>query len=149
MKVALGADHAGYELKDNLKRYLDLRGYEVVDIGTNGADSVDYPDYAEQVAVLVAEGKAQRGILVCATGMGMSIAANKVAGIRAVACSDTFTARMSREHNNANVLALGARAVTLEEAQEIVRTWLTTEFSGEKRHQLRLDKINHLEKGKR
>ncbi|PYM49057.1 MAG: ribose 5-phosphate isomerase B, partial [Candidatus Rokuibacteriota bacterium] len=109
LAVALGADHAGWELKEALKAWLMDAGYQVLDFGAHGPDSVDYPDYAAQIAEAVSVGKVDRGLLVCGTGIGMSIAANKVPGIRAALCGDVFTARMSREHNDANVLALGGR----------------------------------------
>jgi len=138
--VALGADHAGFPLKEDLKTWLIGRGYDVVDLGTQSAESVDYPDYAVGVGSAVTAGKADRGILVCGTGIGMAMAANKLPGVRAAACSDAFTARMSREHNDANVLALGARITSREAAIEIVELWLATEFAGG-RHARRVDKI--------
>ena len=138
--VALGADHAGFPLKEDLKAWLIGRGYDVVDLGTHSAESVDYPDFAVGVGSAVTAGKADRGILVCGTGIGMAMAANKLPGVRAAACSDAFTARMSREHNDANVLALGARVTSREAAIEIVELWLDTEFAGG-RHARRVDKI--------
>jgi ribose 5-phosphate isomerase B len=138
--VALGADHAGFPLKEDLKTWLISRGYDVVDLGTQSAESVDYPDFAVEVGNAVVAGKADRGVLVCGTGIGMSMAANKVPGIRAAACSDAYTARMSREHNDANVLALGARITSREAAIEIVEIWLAAEFTGG-RHARRVDKI--------
>ena len=109
MKVVVGFDHAGFPLKEDLKGWLISRGYDVVDVGTQSTESVDYPDFAVGVASAITAGKAACGVLVCGTGIGMAMAANKVPGVRAAACSDAFTARMSREHNDANVLALGAR----------------------------------------
>jgi ribose 5-phosphate isomerase B len=138
--VALGADHAGFELKESLKAWLIDRGCEVTDLGTHSTESVDYPDYAAAVARAVADGKAQRGVLVCGTGIGMAVAANKAAGVRAALCGDLYTARMSREHNDANVLCLGGRLTGREMAADILRMWLETEFAGG-RHARRLEKI--------
>jgi ribose 5-phosphate isomerase B len=138
--VALGADHAGFELKESLKAWLIDRGCEVTDLGTHSTESVDYPDYAAAVAQAVADGKAQRGVLVCGTGIGMAVAANKAAGVRAALCGDLYTARMSREHNDANVLCLGGRLTGREMAADILRMWLETEFAGG-RHARRLEKI--------
>ncbi len=146
--VCLGADHGGYELKENLKHYLLQSGYEVHDVGTDSAASVDYPDFAAAVARAVAGGAAWRGIMIDTVGIGSSMAANKVAGVRAALCYDKATARSSREHNDANLLTLGARMHTVEEAREIVRVWLETEFGGG-RHQRRIDKIIALENSKR
>jgi ribose 5-phosphate isomerase B len=138
--VALGADHAGFPLKEDLKTWLIARGYDVVDLGTQSAESVDYPDFAVGVGGAITAGKADRDVLVCGTGIGMAMAANKVPGVRAAACSDAFTARMSREHNDANVLALGARITSREAAIEILETWLGAEFAGG-RHARRVEKI--------
>jgi len=143
--VALGADHAGFPLKEYLKTWLIGRGYDVVDLGTQSAESVDYPDFAVGVGSAVTAGKADRGILVCGTGIGMAMAANKLPGVRAAACSDAFTARMSREHNDANVLALGARITSREAAIEILELWLDTDFAGG-RHARRVDKIVALDR---
>lgn len=142
--IAVGADHAGWQLKEDLKAWLIDHGHQILDAGTHSPDSVDYPDYALPVAESVASAKADRGVLVCGTGLGMSMTANKVHGIRAAACGDTFAARMSREHNDANVLALGARLVTRDTAIEILRTWLETAFAGG-RHARRVEKIAELE----
>jgi ribose 5-phosphate isomerase B len=142
--IALGADHAGWELKEDLKAWLIQNGHQVVDFGTHSPDSVDYPDYATQVAEAVAAEEAQRGLLVCGTGIGMSMVANKVPGIRAALCGDAFTARMSREHNDANVLALGARLTGRETAVEILKIWLDSEFAGG-RHARRVQKIADFE----
>jgi ribose 5-phosphate isomerase B len=144
MKIALGADHAGFELKDKIKQHLSGRGFEVQDEGTNSGESVDYPDFAKKVAEDVTAQRATLGILVCGTGIGMAISANKVPGIRAANCDTVFEAQMSREHNDANVLTLGARVVEAQAAVEIVDTWLNTKFAGG-RHQRRLDKIHELE----
>ena len=145
MNIALGADHAGWTLKESLKAWLLEHGHDVIDFGTHSPESVDYPDYAAQVAESVAVGKVERGVLVCGTGLGMAIAANKVPGIRAVPCNDLLAARMSREHNDANVLALGGRLVGREAAIEILALWLDTPFAGG-RHCPRLDKIAALER---
>jgi ribose 5-phosphate isomerase B len=144
MTVALGADHAGVVLKDELKQWLEARGVTVQDVGTHSADSVDYPDYAAKVATAVASGAAQRGLLVCGSGIGMAIAANKFHGIRAAAVVDEASARLSRSHNDANVLAIGARLTASEEAKELVRIFLETPYDGG-RHQQRVDKITALE----
>ncbi len=145
MKIAIGSDHAGYELKEKIKSELHRRGIQLSDAGTNSTDSVDYPDFAHAVAESVASGQAERGILVCGSGIGMSIAANKVPGVRAANVSTEYEAQMSREHNDANVLALGARIVDDESAFKIVETWLNSEFSGG-RHQRRVDKIAQIER---
>ena len=144
MKVAIGADHAGLELKDRIVAALADAGHEVDDLGTYRPDSCDYPDFAAKVACAVAGGRAQRGILVCATGVGMSMAANKVAGVRAALCNDLYTARFARLHNDANLLALGARMLGPGIALEIVDVFMQTEFEGG-RHQRRVDKIMDLE----
>ena len=143
--VALGADHAGFPLKEDLKTWLIGRGYDVVDLGTQSAESVDYPDFAVTALPTPTAGKADRGILVCGTGIGMAMAANKLPGVRAAACSGAFTARMSREHNDANVLALGARITSREAAIEILELWLDTDFAGG-RHARRVDKIVALDR---
>ena len=142
--IALGADHAGWELKEALKAWLIENGHQILDFGTHSPDSVDYPDYALEVAESVASGKAERGLLVCGTGIGMAMTANKVPGIRAALCSDPFMARMSREHNDANVLALGGRLMDGELGLEILQMWLSTEFAGG-RHERRLAKIAQIE----
>ena len=145
LSVALGADHAGWELKEALKAWLIDAGYQVLDFGTHGPDSVDYPDYALQVAEAVTVGKVERGVLICGTGIGMTIAANKVSGIRAALCGDVFTARMSREHNDANVLALGGRLTGRETGLEILSAWIESPFAGG-RHARRLDKIADMQR---
>jgi ribose 5-phosphate isomerase B len=142
--IALGADHAGWQLKEEIKAWLLGRNLEVTDFGTHSPDPVDYPDYAAQVAEAVAFAKAERGILVCGTGIGMAMTANKVPGVRAAFCPDLFTARMSREHNDANVLALGGRLTGRELALEIVEMWLRAQFQSG-RHDRRLGKIARLE----
>jgi len=145
MRIAIGADHAGVALKDRLKQWLIERGDTVDDVGTFTADSVDYPDYAAAVGHAVAEGRAERGILVCGSGIGMAIAANKIHGIRAAAVVDEASARLSREHNDANVLTLGARLTAVDEARELLRIFLVTEYQGG-RHQQRIDKISALDR---
>jgi ribose 5-phosphate isomerase B len=144
MKIALGADHAGFELKNRIKEHLVQRGITVEDKGTNAAESCDYPDFARAVAEDVAQHRAESGILVCGTGIGMSIVANKVPGIRAAHVTTDFEAQMSREHNDANVITLGARVVAEIAALHIVDTWLNTQFAGG-RHQKRVDKITSVE----
>ena len=145
MTIAVGADHAGWTLKETLKAWLIEQGHDVIDFGTHSPDSVDYPDYAAQVGESVAVGKVERGVLVCGTGLGMAIAANKIPGVRAVACNDLLAARMSREHNDANVLAVGGRLLGREAALEILGTWLDTRFAGG-RHVQRVEKIAALER---
>ena len=142
--VALGADHAGYSLKQALKQWLIARGCTVIDVGTHSADPVDYPDFAATVSRAVSSGDADRGLLVCGTGIGMAIAANKVTGIRAGVCGDVETARLSRQHNDLNVLALAGRATSRDHAIEIVSAWLDTPFEGG-RHERRLAKVAELE----
>jgi len=144
MKVALGADHAGFALKDALKSTLDTLGVQHHDFGTSTPDSVDYPDFAQAVAEGVAAGRFDRGILVCGSGIGMSIAANKVAGVRAAVVTDEESARLCRQHNDANVLSLGARLTEPGRATAIVTTFLSTPFEGG-RHTRRVDKIHALE----
>jgi len=145
MKIALGADHAGYQLKDQIKQHLEQQGISVWDEGTSSPESVDYPDYARAVAHDVSERRADLGILVCGSGIGMAITANKVDGIRAANVSTEYEAQMSREHNNANVLALGARIISADEAFHIVDKWLATTFAGG-RHERRVEKIMAIEK---
>ncbi|MBP1890640.1 ribose 5-phosphate isomerase B [Clostridium moniliforme] len=145
MKIALGSDHGGYSLKNEIMEYLSSNGYEIKDFGTYTKESCDYPDYAEKVAKAVASKEFDLGILICGTGIGMSIVANKVPGIRAALCSDTFSAHATREHNNANILALGERVVGPGLALDIVKTFLDAKFQGE-RHERRLNKISAIEK---
>lgn len=145
MTVTLGADHAGVALKDELKAWMTARGITVRDVGTHSTESVDYPDFAADVARDVASGAADRGVLVCGTGLGMAIAANKFHGVRAVPIVDEASARLSREHNDANVIALGARLTATAEAEELLRIFLETDYAGG-RHQRRLDKITALER---
>ncbi|MGX6590577.1 ribose 5-phosphate isomerase B [Cetobacterium ceti] len=143
MKIALGADHGGYQLKEIIKKHLESKGYDVVDKGTYSTDSVDYPDYAKAVATAILENEVERGILVCGTGIGISIAANRFKGIRAALCNNTTMAKLTREHNNANILALGGRMTGDVLALEMVDVFLNTEFQGG-RHQTRIDKIDTL-----
>jgi len=142
--VAIGADHGGFELKQQLKAHLRDWGYQVLDLGIDNADAVDYPDFAEAVGNAVASGEAWLGIVLDSAGIGSSIAANKVPGVRAALCYDRATARNSREHNDANVLTLGAKLTAPEAAREIVALWLSTPFAGG-RHQRRVDKIRSIE----
>lgn len=146
MKVAFGCDHGGFVLKKEVIEYLEKNGHEVVDFGTNDEKSVDYPTYALAVAECVKEGKADLGILICGTGIGISISANKVPGIRCAAVSDTFTARATRQHNNSNILAMGGRTLGPGLAVDIVDIFLNTPFSGDERHQRRIDGITSIEK---
>ncbi len=145
MKIALGADHAGFDLKQLLKEHIEKSGHQVKDLGTHGADSVDYPDFARSVAHDVAKHDSDFGVLVCGSGVGMAISANKVAGIRAANVGSEQAARLSREHNNANVLALGARVVREADAIKIVDAFLNTPFAGG-RHERRVEKIALMEK---
>lgn len=144
MKIGIGSDHGGFELKEHIKEFLEKQGIEYVDYGTNNLDSVDYPDYGKKVSEGVISKEVERGIVVCGTGIGISIACNKVKGIRCALCSDTYSARMSMEHNNANVLALGGRVVGKDLAIEIVSTWLNAKFEGG-RHERRVNKICDIE----
>ena len=141
MKIALGADHGGYELKEKVKKRLLQTGHKVVDVGCFSTESVDYPDFAEKAVENILNGECRQGILICGTGIGMSIAANRHRRIRAANCSDVFSTKMSREHNDANVLCLGARVLDTENAIEIVTVWLAAEFAGG-RHQLRIAKFS-------
>ncbi|WP_124728500.1 ribose 5-phosphate isomerase B [Staphylospora marina] len=144
MRVLLGSDHGGLRLKREIKQLLEEMGVSYEDAGCHGEESVDYPDYARPVAERVASGEFDFGILICGTGIGMSIAANKVKGVRCAVVSDEYSARMSREHNNANVLALGERVIGPDLARSIVRAWLSTDFAGG-RHGRRVEKIRALE----
>lgn len=144
MKIGIGNDHAAVDMKFEIVKYLEESGYEVVNFGTDTNDSCDYPVYGEKVARAVANGDVDRGILICGTGVGISLAANKVKGIRAAVCSESVTARFSRLHNDANILAFGARIVGVETAKDMVNVWLNTEFEGG-RHQRRVDLIMKIE----
>jgi ribose 5-phosphate isomerase B len=145
MRIAIGSDHAGFELKEQVKAHLLDRDHDVVDVGTGGPVSVDYPDFARQVGEAVARAEVDFGVLVCGSGLGMAIAANKVAGVRAVQVMDAEMARMARLHNDANVVTIGGRYLGPEQAGEIVDMFLATAFEGG-RHQLRIDKITELER---
>ena len=140
MKISIGSDHAGFDLKEHLKNYLEEEGYEVIDEGTYSLESVDYPDFGKKVGQRVAAKEADRGLVVCGSGIGISIAANKVPGIRCALVSEPLSARLSRQHNDANVLALGGRLIGLEMAKECLKVFLQTDFEGG-RHQRRIDKL--------
>jgi ribose 5-phosphate isomerase B len=144
--IVIGCDHAAVSLKEQIKTYLTAKGMTVQDVGTHGDGSVDYPDFGIEVAKRVASGAASRGILLCGTGIGMSMVANRFSNVRAALCNDLFSALLSRRHNNANVLVMGARVIGDILALEILRTWLETPFEGG-RHQGRLDKFNRLGSG--
>ncbi len=145
MKIVLGADHAGYGLKEEIKLVLQQEGIEFIDVGTlNGEESVDYPDYAEAVARKVASSDFDRGVIICGTGIGVAIAANKVKGVRAANCDNPVSAKFSREHNDANVLTMGSRIIGPEIAKEILRAWVRAQFEGG-RHARRVNKISEIE----
>lgn len=143
--IAIGSDHAGYYLKESLIEDLRADGYKIEDFGTFSLESVDYPDIAREVAEAVSSGRFEKGILICGTGIGISIAANKIKGVRAAVCSDTYSAKMSRQHNDANIIAVGARVVGAGLALDIVKAFLETPFEQGPRHQRRVDKINALD----
>lgn len=143
MKVAIGSDHAGYVLKEKIKTYLNNKQIEVIDFGTHSDASVDYPDYGEKVGKAIVGGGYDFGIILCGTGIGISISANKVKGVRAALVYNDETARLAKEHNNANIIALGGRTTSIEQAISIINTFMSATF--EPRHQKRLDKITHLE----
>ena len=146
-KIVVGADHGGFELKNIIKAHLESKGFEVIDVGTNAPDSCDYPIYASKACAHVLNGEAELGILVCGTGIGMSMAANKHKGIRAACCSDTFSARLTRLHNNANFLCIGARVLGQGLALDLVDNFINAEFEGD-RHTKRLSLIEDIENGK-
>ena len=145
MRIVLGSDHAGFEMKQNLLSYVRGLGHEVLDAGTNSSAPVDYPDFAEAVAMAIENGKADRGLLICGSGVGASVAANKIPGIRAGLCHDTYSAHQGVEHDDINVLVLGSRVIAVELARELVRSFLSAKFTGEERHVRRLEKIRKLE----
>lgn len=147
MKIALGSDHGGFHLKEAVKKHLEEQNIEVKDYGTHSEESVDYPDYGEKVGKAVVSGECDKGIIVCGTGIGISIAANKVEGVIAALCHDTFSARMTRMHNDSNVLAMGERVIGVGLALDIVDTWLDTDFEGG-RHAKRVEKIKKIEETK-
>jgi len=145
MRIAIGADHAGFPLKEDLVRHLRGLGHEITDLGTDNPSPVDYPDYAEKVGLAVRDGQAERGVLVCGSGVGVSVAANKIPGIRAALCHDTYSARQGVEHDDMNVLVLGARVIGPELAHELVRAYVSADFSHEERHERRLNKVKSIE----
>jgi len=145
MRIAIGADHAGYELKQHIVEYLIAQGHQVQDLGTHGPEQADYPDFAALVARAVAAGEVERGILICGTGIGMSISANKVRGVRAALCTDCYMARMARQDNDAQILCLGGRVLGLGSALDVVEVFLHSDFPGG-RHVQRVDKIGALER---
>lgn len=144
MKIGIGSDHGGFALKEELKIFMEERGIEVVDFGTGDTGSVDYPDYGEVVAKALIRGEIERGVVICGTGIGISISANKVKGIRCALCGDVYSAKMSRAHNNANMIALGGRVLGVDLAKEILSGYLATNFEGG-RHEKRLNKISEIE----
>ncbi len=146
MNVGLAADHAGFPLKETMVEYVRSLNHTVVDLGTDSTDSVDYPDFAEKLGRAVQRGEVERGILICGSGVGAAVAANKLRGVRAGLCHDTYSARQSVEHDDVNILALGARIIGLELAKELVSAFLRAEFTGEERHRRRLAKIEALER---
>jgi len=145
-KIAIASDHAGLELKEDIKTFLKEKGVAILDMGTNGSESVDYPDYGIPVAEKVSRGELNKGILICGTGIGMSIVANKFSNVRAALVNDVYSATMAKEHNDANILVIGGRIAGKGLAREMVKTWLEAKFEGG-RHQKRLDKIKEIEKG--
>jgi RpiB/LacA/LacB family sugar-phosphate isomerase len=149
MRVAVGSDHAGFELKEIIADYLRKRGDQVVDVGTNNGDAVDYPDYAEALGTAVLDGRAERGVLICGSGVGASVAANKMAGIRAGLCHDTYSAHQGVEHDDMNVIVFGARVIGSALACELIESFLNAHFTGEERHARRLAKVSALENGPR
>lgn len=146
MKVVIGADHAGFELKERIKAFLLQAGHEVLDLGTNGTAAVDYPDFAEVVGLAVREHRAERGIILCGSGVGASVAANKIPGVRAGLCHDHYSAHQGVQHDDINVLVLGGRVVGEAVALELVTAFLDARFSGDERHRRRLDKVKAIEK---
>ena len=145
MRIVLGCDHAGYDLKRELTGFLHDLGHEIIDVGANSPDPVDYPDYAEALAKVIRENRADRGVLICGSGVGASIAANKIPGIRAGICHDTYSAHQSVEHDNINVLVMGARIIGIALAKDIAQAFLNAEFTGEERHIRRLKKVKEIE----
>ncbi len=146
MRIVVGADHRGYELKDEIAAALKGAGHEVLDVGTNSADSVDYPDYARAVGEALTDGRAERGVLVCGSGIGASIAANKMRGVRAAVCHDTYSARQGVEHDDMNVLCLGSRVIEFELAQELVKAFIDARLLHEERYRRRLAKVAEMER---
>lgn len=146
MRIAIGADHAGYQMKDLFYDLLQKAGHEVIDFGTNGPEPVDYPDYAKAVCEAVRSGKADRGILLCGSGAGVAVAANKMRGIRAALCHDPYTAHQCVEHDNINVLCMGPRVIGAELAIDLLHIWIKAHFTGAARHMRRLSKVDEIEK---
>jgi RpiB/LacA/LacB family sugar-phosphate isomerase len=146
-RIALAADHAGFELKEKMAAHLQGAGFEVMDLGTGDEEPVDYPDFARAIGEALREGRAERGILICGSGVGACVAANKIKGIRAGLCHDTYSAHQGVEHDDINVLCLGARVIGEELAKELVTAFLSAKFAGEERHRRRLAKIEAIEKG--
>ncbi|HEY2922920.1 MAG TPA: ribose 5-phosphate isomerase B [Candidatus Binatia bacterium] len=146
MRIVVGADHAGFELKQSLAAYLRERGHEVIDKGTDSTEAVDYPDFAEAVGKALVAGQAERAVLICGSGVGASVSANKIPGVRAAVCHDSYSARQGVEHDDMNVLVLGARIVGVELARELVNHFLAAKFSDEERHRRRVEKIKALER---
>ena len=145
MRVVLGSDHAGFEMKQSILAHLQALGHQVLDVGPNSPSPVDYPDFAEAVGMAIINNKADRGILICGSGVGSVVAANKIPGIRAATCHDCYSAHQGVEHDNMNVLVMGARVIGVELAGEIVEAFLRARFSGEERHLRRLEKVRRLE----
>jgi RpiB/LacA/LacB family sugar-phosphate isomerase len=145
MRIVIGSDHAGFPLKEDLSAYLRQLGNQVVDVGTHGTEAVDYPDYAEALSKTLLDGQAERGVLICGSGVGASVAANKLPGIRAGLCHDTYSAHQGVEHDDMNVLVLGGRVIGPELARELVTAYLSATFTGEERHRRRLQKVLALE----
>ena len=145
MRIAIGSDHAGFHLKEDIKSLIGNE-YEIVDVGTHSTDPADYPDYAEALALEIVENRAERGILICGSGVGASIASNKIPGIRAGICHDTYSAHQSVEHDNVNILVLGARIIGIEVAREVVLSFLNAQYTAEERHERRLGKVLDIEK---
>ena len=146
MRIAIAADHAGFPMKQEVLKALRAEGFDIADLGTHGTDPVDYPDFARAVGEAIAAGKAERGILICGSGVGVSVAANKMPGVRAGLCHDTYSAHQGVEHDDMNVLVLGARVIGQELAMELARTFLAARFTAEKRHVRRLEKVKEIER---
>ena len=146
MKIAIGNDHVAVEMKNHITKYLEEKGHEIVNFGTDSTDRCDYPVYGKRVAEAVASGECERGILICGTGIGISLAANKVKGIRAAVCSESYSAKLTRQHNDANIIAFGARVIGIATAEMIVDEFINTEYEGG-RHQRRIDMITAIERG--
>ena len=147
MRIVIGSDHAGFELKKIVSRLLEEENLEVIDVGSYNTDPVDYPDYAEAIGLAIREGRADRGVIICGSGVGASVAANKLPGIRAGLCHDTYSARQGVEHDDMNVLVLGSRIIGVELALDLAKAFLGARFSGDERHRRRLEKLRALEKG--